>query len=291
MEIVYHIGIHCTDEDRLIKSVLKNTGNFSSDGVKIPSPNKYRRAIRETIQELNGAPPEPGMREELLNGILDGSDAKRLVMSNPNFICVPNRVFGRNVFYTQTEPKIRALHQIFPEDQIEIFMSLRNPATYLPALFAESDLSDYTAFMKNMHVTDILWSNIIRRILHVAPKSRLVVWCNEDTPLIWAELIRKLGGVAPDREIAGGFDLLGTIMSPLGLDRFQAYMRQNPPKTEAQTRKVLVAFLEKFAIPEQIEEEVDFPNATPALVQELTNKYDEDVALIAGLPGVEFIKP
>jgi hypothetical protein len=54
MQIVYHIGANCTDQDRLLKSVLKNANTFATVGVKAPSPGKYRRLIRETIQSLDG---------------------------------------------------------------------------------------------------------------------------------------------------------------------------------------------------------------------------------------------
>jgi hypothetical protein len=53
MQIVYHIGANCTDQDRLLKSVLKNAETFAAQGVKVPGPGKYRRLIRDTIQKLD----------------------------------------------------------------------------------------------------------------------------------------------------------------------------------------------------------------------------------------------
>jgi hypothetical protein len=50
MQIVYHIGANCTDQDRLFKSVLKNADTFAALGVKVPGPGKYRSLIRYTIQ-------------------------------------------------------------------------------------------------------------------------------------------------------------------------------------------------------------------------------------------------
>ena len=289
MEIVYHIGAHCTDDDRLLKSLLKNIDSFADDGVKIPGPGKYRRLIRETIQGLNGSKPTAETRAILMDAILDDEPTERLVLSNQNFICVPNRIFEDGIFYGQTEPKIRALHDIFAEDDIEIFLSLRNPATFVPAAYAKSDHDDWDKFMRGMHPSDIRWSDIIRRIQHVAPRSHLTVWCNEDTPLIWAELIRRMAGVLPDHKITGGFDLLAAIMSQQGLNRFLNYMRAHPPKTEAQKRRIIGAFLDKYALDDEIEEEIDFPGMTEDMIEEISMAYENDVAMITNMPGVSFI--
>lgn len=289
MEIVYHIGAHCTDDDRLLKSLLKNADNFSGEGVKIPGPGKYRRLLRETIQGLNGATPGAETRSILLDAILDDAPTERLVLSNSNFICVPNRIFENGTFYAQTEPKLRALHDLFPEDEIEIFLSLRNPATFVPAAFAKSDHDTMDSFLRTMHPGDIRWSDIVRRIRHVAPQSQLTVWCNEDTPMIWAELIRRMAGVKADQKITGGFDLLASIMSPEGLKRFLTYIRANPPRTENQKRRIIGAFLDKYALDEEIEEEIDFPGMTVEAVEQISMAYENDVAMIAAMPGVTFV--
>ncbi len=289
MEIVYHIGAHCTDDDRLLKSLLKNTNTFAEDGVKIPGPGKYRRLIRETIQGLDGQPPTPETRSILLDAILDDAPTERLVLSNQNFICVPNRIFESGVFYAQTEPKIRAFHDIFADDDIEIFIGLRNPATFVPAAFAESDHDSWDKFLRGMHPSEIRWSDIIRRIQHAAPRSHMTVWCNEDTPLIWAELIRRMAGVTPEQKITGGFDLLAAIMSKQGLNRFLNYMRAPPPRTEAQKRRIIGAFLNKYALDDEIEEEIDIPGITEAMIEDISQAYENDVEMIAAMPGVTFV--
>lgn len=291
MEIAFHIGANCTDEDRLLKSLLKNAGSFADQGIKIPGPGKYRRLIRETIQNLDGAPPAQNTRGILLDAIVDGETPKRLVMSNANFICIPNRIFDKGVFFEQAETKVRALTQLFPNDELDLFIGLRNPATFLPDAFEASKATTLDAFLKGFHPTQIRWSDIIKRILHVAPNAQLTVWCNEDTPLIWAELVRDIAGVSSETRITGGFDLLAAIMSPEGMNRFLNYMQQHPPQTEAQKRKIIAAFLDKYALEDEIEEEVDLPGMTPDLIDDLSDIYEADVETIAQMEAVHFIAP
>ena len=56
-------------------------------------------------------------------------------------------------------------------------------------------------------------------------------------------------------------------------------------------RDWLAAALARHALPEQMEIEVSLPGWTQDLVDRLSDLYDEDVAQIAALPGIEFIAP
>ncbi|WP_458790127.1 hypothetical protein [Yoonia sp. MH D7] len=291
MQIAFHIGANCTDDDRILKSLLKNAGTFADYGIKVPGPGKYRRLLRETIQNLKGETPAADTRDILLDAITDDDDTERLVLSNANFICIANRIFDQGIFYEQAEAKLTALHQLFAEDEIEIFLALRNPATFLPVVFAESKADTPETYLKGMHPTQIRWSDLVRRIQHRFPRTKLTVWCNEDTPLIWAEILRAMSGIAPDQKITGGFDLLAAIMSDEGMNRLLTYLRSHPPKTEAHKRRVIAAFLDKYAVEDKIEEVVDMPGMTDDLVEELSELYENDVDFIEQLPGLTFIAP
>ena len=291
MQIVYHIGANATDNDRLLKSVLKNASTFADLGVKVPGPGKYRRLIRETIQTLNGAPPANDTREILLDAILDDEQCNRLVMSHSQFMCVHRRVFESGVFYALAEEKLIGLANLFPQDEIEVFLGIRNPATFLPAIFGDSPLDSFDELMRGVNPMDVRWSDLVARIRNILPNVQLTVWCNEDTPLIWAQLIRELAGVDPLTRITGGFDLLSAIMSNDGMKRFVAYLKANPPQTEQQKRRIIAAFLERYALEDEVEDEVDIPGWTEDTVEALTAGYEEDLLRIERIPGVNFIAP
>ena len=80
-------------------------------------------------------------------------------------------------------------------------------------------------------------------------------------------------------------------MSREGMQRFRAYIDSHPNMSEIQKRKVIAAFLDKFALEEEIEEELDMAGWTEELVEELTALYDEDMDLVAQLPGITFLSP
>lgn len=291
MQIAYHIGANCTDDDRLLKTLLKNAESLSGHGVVVPGPSRYRALIRETIQNLDGAAPADDTREVLMDAILDDSQAERVVMSNWGFICVPARIFENGLFYQLADAKISGLTRLFPNDELELFFALRNPATFIPAVFAKQERFEFSEFLRGLEPQEVRWSSVIERIRRAAPNATLNVWCNEDTPFIWSQLVRELAGIDGRTAIAGGYDLLQTIISEEGLARFKKYLGSHPPQNEVQKRRIIAAFLEKFAIEEEITEEIDAPGWTDEFVEHLTALYDEDCHAIARMPGVNFISP
>lgn len=135
-------------------------------GIRVPGPEKYRRSLRETIQNLDGAAPEQWTRKILMDAFVDRDEPKRLVLSIPNFVRIPNRIFDHTVFYVQTEPKLRGIKSLFPNDEFEIFIGICNPATFFPDVFRNSKATAFEAYLKGFHVTDICWSDVIKRIHH-----------------------------------------------------------------------------------------------------------------------------
>lgn len=291
MQLILHAGVHATDEDRLIKCLLKNTGALSGLGVAVPGPSRYRRMIRDMLHAMAEGDLLPDARDVLLDAILDQDQPERVVLSNDNFFSVPKLAVGRGVFYPGAEQKLARLARVFAQDRIELYLGLRNPASFLPAVFARSPDMEFEAFMGGSDPRELRWSELLERVRREAPEIALTVWCNEDTPLIWAPLIREMAGLEPETKITGGFDLLSEIMSKDGMQRFRAYLKAHPVMTEIQKRRVIAAFLDKYALEEAIAEEVDLPGWDGDLIDALTESYEEDIFRIQRMPGVRLIAP
>ncbi|MYM54634.1 hypothetical protein [Thalassovita mangrovi] len=291
MQVVLHAGAHNTDDDRLTKCLLKNAEDFAKSGIAVPPPSRYRRLIRDTLNAMHTGNPAPDARDLLLGAFLDGDVPDRLVLSNENFFTVPKGAINKGVFYPGAEDKLARLCELFEGDQVELFLAIRDPATFLPAVYARSPDTDFLDFMSGADPRDLRWSELIERLRARVPEVQFTVWCNEDTPLIWAQLIREMAGLEHNAKIIGGFDLLSEIMSKEGMKRFRAYLKDHPDMNEIQKRRVIAAFLDKFVIEDEIEQEVDLPGWSEDLVEELTDIYDEDVFTISRLPGVTMIAP
>lgn len=284
MEIALHIGATCTDNDRLLKSLLRNVGRLSREGVAVPGPSGYRAALREAALAAAGG-GEPG---GLLESVLKGRQARRVVLSSSAFLALPGEVMEGG-FLARARERARALPLLFPGARVELFLGLRNPATLLPAAWGQARGPSFDAFMGGADPRAPRWSAVVEALRRSAPDAPLTVWCNEDTPLVWGEVMAALAGV-PEASLEGRWDLLAAIMSPEGFDRFSAYMAEHPGGSALQERRVIGAFLDKFALDSEIEDVVDVPGWDDALVRELTEAYEADVARIAARGDVRVIQ-
>lgn len=293
MQVVLHAGAHCTDEGKLLKTLFKNRAAFAERGIAMPKPRHYRQLLGATIKALSKRPAGPDSRMAFLDAILDRDpeEADRLLLHSENFFCVPKIAFNKGRIYPLAGSRLAHLKQLFPNDHVELFLSIRNPATHLPAMYAATPHTSFVEFMDGADPRDILWSELIQTIRAEAPNVTVTVWCNEDTPLIWGELVREIAGLSAADPIEGAFDLLSEIMSPQGMERFDSYLKSHPDMSEMQTRRVITAFLDKFALDDMVEEEFDLSGWTEELIDELTDQYEEDVYAISRIPGVTVLSP
>ncbi|MBQ2260134.1 MAG: hypothetical protein II336_02055 [Loktanella sp.] len=291
MQIAFHIGANCTDEDRLLKSVLKNADVLLQQGIGVPGPGKYRSLIREAIQRIIGTQPDPDSGDILLAAITETDNLRRLVLSNDNFISVPARIFDHDMFYPQAETKVRALHRLFPDEEIALFYGIRNPASFLQETVQRVKPGSLDAYLGALAPEDLRWSDVLRRIKKAAPDTPLTVWCNEDTPLLWDQLIRRLSGADPQTTIAGGLDLLARILTPAGLAAVSEQIARHPDASDADRHALIAEIWTGHAIPDAVEDEIEIAELDADLVDHLTRLYAQDLEVIASMDGVELLLP
>jgi len=232
-----------------------------------------------------------GARDVLLDAVMGESDADRVIFSDANFFRTPATAVVEGMLYPAAPVRMMRMAQLFPDDELQIFMGIRNPATLLPVLYDVAADKSPTQFWGDKDPLDVRWSDTLGLLRDSAPEINITVWCNEDTPLIWAQIIREMAGLEPETKIKGGFDLLHAITSEEGMRRFRSYLDTHPEMSEAQKRRVITAFLDKYALEEEIEEELDMPGWTEELVERMTALYDADVEIIRAMPGVSLIAP
>lgn len=290
MRIVYHLGAHFTDEDRLLKCLSRNRDLLAQHDIAVPPSKRYRTLLRETAIRLKGATATVDEQALILEQIMEEERADRLILSWESFMSLPNWVLMGKLYPAAGE-RTRAFTQIFPQIEAEFHLALRNPATFLPLLYDRLKPADYGSFLNGADPFDLRWSDVVEQILDANPDAPLTVWCDEDTPLVWPEVLRAVSGLPDDIALEGEEDLLASLMSGEGMARMRTYIEGHPPQNPMQRRRIVSAFLDKFALPERIDLEVEMPGWTDDTVADLTRAYEEDVARIAQMPDVTFIAP
>ncbi len=290
MDIAIHLGAHCTDSTRLLRTLLRNRDHLSPYGVSVPGPGRYRDVLGQVMNVLRGEPATGDTRDVVLESVLEGDEPARLILSNPNFISMPAMsVDGRHLY--PKAHKTAWLRNVFPDNPVALYLAIRNPATFIPALYGSMQgAASFEDFSFGFRPSDMRWSETVERIRAACPDCPLTVWCHEDSPLIWGEISQALAGVDEDAGLHGGFDLLRQIMSNEGMQRLRAYTKGHPPSNQTARRRVMGAFLDKFGLEDEMEEEIDLPGWTEDLVARMTETYEADLGAIAAQHGVTLLR-
>ncbi len=286
---VYHLGVHCTDESALVGSLMKNGDDLNQCKIILPRPRRYRNRIAEVTSKYRGDPMPEDEQRELFDEILMGYPAERVILSHDNFLCMPQKVFEYGSLYGKTYFRSTWLRYLFPENPCEFFIAVRNPATLIPAMLRLPNMPDFADFLGEADPLNLRWSDVIAQLQENNPGCPITVWCNEDTPLIWPTVLREISDADADITLEGEFDILRSIMTEDGFRRMETYLSTHKPPNEIQRRRVFAAFLDKFAIDDALEEDIDLPGWTPELIDEITAKYEDDVYQIERMSGVNFI--
>ncbi|MGB0960343.1 MAG: hypothetical protein ACPGVK_08855 [Halocynthiibacter sp.] len=291
MKVAFYVGPRATDDGRIWSCLNQNKDQLKTHGVEMPHHDKYRSPINKLIDKLDGAPVDEAEIQRIFDPLIGQHPPERLILGNPNFLMPPFKLLEDQVLFSNASYKFIGLSNIMAHHDLEIFITLRNPAMFVPKIFEDVENSSFTKLMRETDPYSIRWSHFIRRVIEAAPDVPVTVWCNEDTPLIWAEIIRAIAGFEPNIPIRGQFALLQEILTDEGVQRFQQYMRENPPRTASQLRRIMAAFIERFPRVEAIEEDINAPDWTQQIVTDMTEIYEEDLDHIADMPGVRMIVP
>lgn len=288
MQILFHLGAHCTDDGLLIRSILKNRARLAKEGIGVPGPGRYREILGDVSTDLRGAPAEADVEAQILDAIRDDDTAHRIVLSNENFLCRNTVVLAEDGLYPKAQ-KSAWLRQCLPSHEAEFALGIRNPASFVPELLRLTGRGEEA--LDDVSIADLLWSEVIADIAVANPGCRIVAWCHEDTPFIWSEIIRELTGHDPFTRIDGEFDMLERIMTSEGMERLTEFLEARQVTSQSKRRRAVSAFLDAHAIDDEIESEVDLPGWTAETIAMLTELYEDDVERISAMPEVVFITP
>lgn len=294
MQIVYHLGAHCTDEGALLRVLLRNRAVLLDHGIAVPDPDRYPDLLRAAAAVFAGRPVAPGQGEALLDALLPDATEDgvgRIVLSFEGFLAFPRDAVTAAQVYPAAATRARGLAALFQGEQIEFHLAIRNMATFLPALSARRVAKGQEALPDGFDAHALRWSELVARLRAACPDAGLTVWCDEDSPLMWPRLLRALTDHPADLALAHALALPASLMDDEGARRLTAWHAESRPATDTALRDGIASFLEKFARPEKLESLIDLPGWTEETVTRLTESYDEDCTRISAMEGVRFLAP
>lgn len=200
--ISLHLGAHKTATTHLQQTLRANSELLGKARVAVCSPIQLR-GRDESLSRRFGihgrAKNDNGLTREQELGQLVGN-AQRLVISEENLLGPSWYPTGekRGPLYPYCDSRLEELIPCFGGRPLSLFFAVRNPADYLMSAYGQSLLGGgvetFEAFSKGLELSQLRWSNVIRRMTLVPNVTEIYVWRYEDYPSNHRKLMRKLVG-------------------------------------------------------------------------------------------------
>lgn len=290
MELVLHLGAHNTDNRAIVELLQANSETLARSGIEAPQQDRFRPILREALKKAaEGPAPETG--HIALDAIIDHDRTRRAILVNEHFLGVPARVIVRGRFYPGALDRLAGLRRLFADLPMAFNLTVRNPATLVPAIFDGLPDDEFREFFEIADIPGALWSEFVRRIRDAFPDVPLSVTAYEDLPLVWTQVIARLTGLEDPFGLEGVNAYVGALMEPGGLERMENYMEWHPPETHEEWRKIAEAFLDRYLAEDAASMEIGLPGWTADWVAAISAAYEDDLERIAGMGDVTFIAP
>lgn len=290
MQITIHIGAHRTQGPMLLRALLKNQDALKEMGVIVPDPARYRDIMPDLMKRVKSEPASADSQDLILEQILDGETCERMVLGLEDIICVPQHIFDEGAFYGKASFKLPWLRNVFADHQVRFVVGMRNPASFIPAAYAQcANHRSYEDFMCGMNVEGIRWSNLLTTIRTACPDVPLIAYAYEDSPLTWARLLHIMAELPASFPLQGSLDPLLGVMQREGIARLRTYLQNHTPRDVHQFERIVGLFLAKYPDDEAMEMEIDLPGWDDALVERLTEAYEDDLYLIEDMVDITFV--
>lgn len=264
MHIAYHLGAHYTDDGLLAEHLWHHRARLDQNSCHVLAPDALDAAMQAT---LSGNRPTG-------HDVAIPQNMARAVISQPDLL---GPVYKQNILYPQAVDRVEALLQLFPDQDASLHLALRHPATLLGRGPEAAHMSP--------SLQNLSWFDLIAAIRKAQPSVPIILWRDEDSPYLWDHILSRLTGLPLDQRPDQN-RLLERIMQPAGFARLTGYLAANTSLDESQQRQVTSAFLNKFALPERVEQDISLLGWTEDQLVEMDRIYLEDIARLRSLPHV-----
>lgn len=291
MQVAIHAGAAFTDEGRLLKSLQTNRDVLAQYSVALFGPRRYRQVFKPAFEALRTRPPMPDEIEGIRGNLPTDPEMQRAIFTSDGFAGEKDTLLSDGQFYPSAGKRMSVLEEAFHDCQIELFLALRNPGSFIPKHLMSLTEEERQNVIRSNDLSHLSWIGMIEDIRDFAPDVQITLWANEDTPLIWGDILRSIGGLPDNAQIVDEYDLLISLLTDKGKAQVKAILDASSDQPKADTRDALAAVLEDHAQPEKMEEELDLPGWSEEIVDAFFELYEQDLIRLDAMTGVRVLKP
>ena len=206
--VILHIGAHKTATTHLQMALQSARPALSAQGVAFYGPTQLRKDGQFLPERL-------GLPFAKVQSSVDAKaewqsmvgDAKRVVLSEENFVGVLNRKGAQLVtpLYSNAVERIAALASVTAPEGIDVFLSIRAPATFLNSAYSQILMSGGQVrpeiFKAKNPLPTVDWVKYINRLTHIQSLRSLTVWPYEDYAAHFLKIVSLMVGSGPAKSV------------------------------------------------------------------------------------------
>ncbi len=291
MQVVIHAGVAFTDEGRFVELFKINTKVLSNQNVTLSGFGAYKQHFRPALDTLEPGSDAASTRESFLKRLPKDNLVDRAILSTPRFIGEIETSIMDGQFFPHAGQRIAYLGDVFDGMQVDLFLGLRNPGSFIPRVLMSLPEVERRRIMDQTDLSCLSWLTMIDNIRDLAPDVNITIWSNEESPLIWGDIARAMAGLPEHTTLNEEFSLLSSLLSDAGKQEIQALIQRNLTAESPDLRTELSRIFEEHALPDAIEEELDLPGWSDDIISAFTEIYEQDLAMLESMPEIRFLRP
>ncbi len=199
--VAFHVGAHKTATSHLQWSLRDASAALADRGVRYYGPAHFRLPGR-SIQRLFGLRGKPHKQQRSPQDQLAllRKSAQRLVLSEENYIGVLNSPRPKTVKlrYPEAATRVNALARAMDAGQIDVFLGIRNPATFLASAYSQmllgGRLMTFDQFLELSPINSVNWFSLVKRFSRAAGVRSVTVWQYEDYEALFYQICSAMVG-------------------------------------------------------------------------------------------------
>ena len=207
-DVILHIGAHKTATTHLQMALQSARPALSAQGVAFYGPTQLRKDGQFLPERL-------GLPFAKVQSSVDAKaewqsmvgDAKRVVLSEENFVGVLNRKGAQLVtpLYSNAVERIAALASVTAPEGIDLFLSIRAPATFLNSAYSQILMAGSQVrpeiFKAKNPLQTVDWVKYINRLTRIQSLRSLTVWPYEDYAAHFLKIVSLMVGSGPAKSV------------------------------------------------------------------------------------------
>lgn len=270
----------------------QNKDHLEEQGVCLPDAETSEKAFATALAGVRAEHSIDQINAVLMSKLTGDKEYRRIVLIDPNISGTVIRPVGREYFYPRIGNAILRMQTVLDGLPMRLFISVRNPASFIPSCYAESlrlaPKPSFDTYIEETNLQRLRWSDFLHRAQMKKDEMPVTTWRYEDYPFIWRDVAQAITGIPNKEVLVGSPDPINKGISLRGAILLHTYLQEHPTSTATAFDRIRKVFEEKFP---SVENEIYNPTWPEELTQGMSENYEDDWYYIERMENVETIQP